>query len=382
MRFRELFEKYLKGEASAEEKEIVENEIEKNELISEHLAEKLDIGLQVEEGFQKDDSSMSREMLEKLQRAINRKFRRTILASVMIVILLLLGVKYGVSPYMDSIYYNPAVPRGEYSNKLMVDMAAFTELHFPGTITYHANSEALGYGSYDVKINQSDLFSGKQIFLEGKIEKGRMKYLQRDFYRYPYMNAFNFVPYHFDDTRVEYGDKDQLEELEKMPETAIAKVYLSFKIPLTIEELLSLQKEYGGAYFSWVAVMPSKNQPMLQLGFEPFGTGIVFEESAVDSTRYPAFELANIKERPLTAEVLETHFKTLLRYMADSREFLKLLELTPEYYGDALNYVEENGVKSYGVLVQGNCSEILKLREDPAVDSIMIDNIKLSSYTR
>nr|MBK5235887.1 anti sigma factor C-terminal domain-containing protein [Clostridium sp.] len=68
--------------------------------------------------------------------------------------------------------------------------------------------------------------------------------------------------------------------------------------------------------------------------------------------------------------------------MRDSKDFLKLLNTDSETYKDVLEYVEKNGVKSYGVLVQGRTNEILKLRKHPAVDSISVEDIKLSSYSR
>ena len=42
MSFKDLYEKYINNQASEEEIKIVEEEIEKNEIISEHLCNKID----------------------------------------------------------------------------------------------------------------------------------------------------------------------------------------------------------------------------------------------------------------------------------------------------------------------------------------------------
>lgn len=383
MKFKELFEKYLNSKTSPEETEIVENEIEKNEIINEYLAEKIDLRITGERELLDDDNSASedKEIIKNIQKSINRKLSIAALSAVLIVLLIFLSTKYIVSPLMDASYYNPSKKMGEFINKVTMDMAAFTELHFPGTITYNAEAEPLGFGSYNIKISQDDIFKGSRIVYEGKIEKGAKKYLQRDFYRFPYVNAFHYEIYGNE------GDIDsnvQMEELNALPESSVAKVYVSFKKDITIEEVSSLMDKYNSLNFVWVAVRPSQErEPAPQFGFEPSGVGVVFERGIIDDTKYPYFELANDTSLPHRAEVLETHFKSLLKYMADNNSFLKIFEIPVdvETYTDTLQYIESNGVKSYGVLVMGRSSEILKLGKDPIVNGMMIDDIKLSSYS-
>ena len=42
MRFKEIYEKYINGSASEEEIKIIEEEIEKNEIISEYLSQNIE----------------------------------------------------------------------------------------------------------------------------------------------------------------------------------------------------------------------------------------------------------------------------------------------------------------------------------------------------
>lgn len=56
----------------------------------------------------------------------------------------------------------------------------------------------------------------------------------------------------------------------------------------------------------------------------------------------------------LTAADYETHFKSLVKYSMDHADFLKSLEDSDyaTYYSSVLDYVESDGVKTYGVMVR------------------------------
>lgn len=391
MKFRELFEKYINKMASSQEVEIVEEEIEKNEIINDYLADSMDKsflkdnGSGEENSFSKSHSNTDNsngQILESIQRAINKKLRRAAFFSLIVVCAFFLILRFAVSPLMNDVYYNPNISMSEFSDKFFVDISVFTELHFPGIITMNNTSEPLGYGSYNFRIRQSDTFKGYDQIYEGKLERGKMKYMQQDFYQYPAINIFRYGVFPFQNATPN-GDEMNVKELEYMPDSAYAKVYVSFKEDQTIADISSLIKEYKDIYFSWVAVRnsPKDVQRFPQFGFEPTGHGIVMDQGTVDDAKYPYFEL-QYGNRPISEEVMETHFKSRIKYAKDNNDFLKLLNSDSEIYSNVLEYVEKNGVKSYGVLVQGRSNEILKLRKHPAVDSIIIDDIKLSSYSQ
>lgn len=391
MKFRELFERYINKKASPQEIEIVENEIEKNEIINDYLADSIDKSF-LKDNASCDENSFSAshmysddsnaEILESIQRAINKKLRRVALYSVIAVFALLLTLRFAVSPLVNQIYYNPSQSLSEFSDNFFVDIAVFTELHFPGVITSTNTSEPLGFGSYNFRIRQSNTFKGYDEIYEGKVERGKIKYMQQDFYQYPVMNIFRYGVYPFQNFR-QNGDETDVKELASMPDSAYAKVYVSFKEDLTIADISTLINEYKDLYFSWVAVRnsPKDIQRLPQFGFEPTGHGIIMSKGTVDDLKYPYFEL-DYASRPFSEDVMETHFKSRIRYIRDSKDFLKLIYPESETYKNVLDYVEENGVKSYGVVVQGRTNEILKLRNHPDVDSIVVEDIKLSSYSR
>ena len=82
-------------------------------------------------------------------------------------------------------------------------------------------------------------------------------------------------------------------------------------------------------------------------------------------------------EQP-SSQLYESHFKSLLDFQLDNLDFLELLDDTfdyKKYYQSVLDYVDENGVKTYGVVVTGSPEEILKFCEEENVCKIYINNV-------
>ncbi len=385
MSFKELFEKYKDGTASQEEIKEVESEIEKNELINEYLAEQIELQLSNDLIHEENINAET----SKVKKAVNKKLYKVVGLSVSIVITLLLLFNYVGLPLINSYYYNPNKGyNGQFIGQFFLDTAAFTELHFPGLITSSATAESLGFGKYNIEIRQDNMFKRDTLPYQGKIVRNKVENFSDGFYKFPYANAFHdasVLAYKQD----KWDYDNTLKELEKLPETSYVSAYISFKEDLTLDEFVDLKKNNAELYFSWVAVRYTSKGGWInsQMGFEPTGNGLVIEEEAIDNDRYPCFELANCIENlnNLPAETLETHFKTLVKYMGDRSEFTEAFsvnDISPKLYEDALAYVEENGVKPYGVLVQGPSSDILKFAKSDIVNSISIDDVKASRYAK
>ena len=188
-------------------------------------------------------------------------------------------------------------------------------------------------------------------------------YIGSDFYKYPIMNIFKYGVYPYDD--YDNDDSSEIEELKLLPKTAQANIYVSFKEDIDMKEIVRLINKYEDLYFSWVGIRTcdKKTQQLPQMGFETSGSGIVLE-GFEENEKYPYLE-------------------SLLKYMIDNKSFTELNH--PNVYEDVykytLDYVNKNGVKSYGVLVTGDAESILKLREESYVYGISIDDVKISSYS-
>ena len=101
MTFRELLDKYRAGQASEEERALVEAELEKSEAIADYLAE------QVEDALGAAETQAPAGEVRHIQKKVNRRLRRTAVWAACIVLAALLGVRFVVSPLVSSLYYQP-----------------------------------------------------------------------------------------------------------------------------------------------------------------------------------------------------------------------------------------------------------------------------------
>jgi len=72
-----------------------------------------------------------------------------------------------------------------------------------------------------------------------------------------------------------------------------------------------------------------------------------------------------------------------LKYMIDRNEATKVLESDfsnrkLEYYKSALDYAEEHGVKTFGVLIYANAEDIIELVENEPIKLVEINQVLAS----
>ena len=99
MTFRELLDKYRAGQASEEERAMVEAELEKSEAIADYLAE------QVEDALGAAETQAPAGEVRHIQKKVNRRLRRTAVWAACIVLAVLLGGRFVVGPLVSSLYY-------------------------------------------------------------------------------------------------------------------------------------------------------------------------------------------------------------------------------------------------------------------------------------
>ena len=84
--------------------------------------------------------------------------------------------------------------------------------------------------------------------------------------------------------------------------------------------------------------------------------------------------------------VWEEHFHSLLRYLSGRPGFLEAMAnvngISPEYYQEALRYIDQNGIGIYGALVHGGARDILRLLEEEDIRDFYVENVKLSVLSR
>lgn len=386
MSFRELMEKYRDGSATPEERELFERELEKYEALSEYAAEREDGELSIPAGEAEEAGRVSR--------AVRRRFRRAALLAAVLVLAVLAAVFGGLRLYEASCYDPNRGVAEKYGGdgQFMIDTAVCTELFSPGFITSYASAERTGPASYQVSVRQQNLFFGEAETFTGLVSGGAFAdwdMVDRCFFRQPVVNALQWKLGNFawQDTDGEISfvppddlQKQQEQELRELPESARVLTYFTFREDMPLGKFESFYREITQQEKStilYVAVRGGDGQHSV-MGFEPTGTGIVLGDR-YDEERYPALELSN-HENPQSAEAWETHFTSMLSYLADREEFLSALHhnLNATELSYTLSYVEENGMQVYGFLMQSRPQDVLAVLEREETQTMYVENARLS----
>ncbi|WP_461205358.1 anti sigma factor C-terminal domain-containing protein [Clostridium sp. DL1XJH146] len=413
MSFKELLEKYKEGTLNEEEKQYVESEIEKNESINEFLADEIDLGIELN-NKDKENSEIDN---KKIKEVMNKKFRKITIISIVSVFIILLGAKYIVSPIVDSFYYNPSkVSVGECFQDIQFDMSVYVELYRPGYTFGYAYAEPLGFGKYNIAISQNDLFEENNVDTNISLIRNRKignfnnlldnELNDGDFF---YRNLGNEIE-EFSNIQSE----EAIAHLKEVPSTSYVSAYVDFKEDLTMEELVALENEYKDSQdntksidFKWVAIrvidselistesegetIDARRVIVDKVGFNP--NSVIDTTDSADKEKYPYLSLLDYYTATKPFEDwnkalgygYEVHFNSLLQYLYDRKEFTTSLDKRPvqgDFYANSLDYIKENGVKTYGVLVYGEAKDIISFMERDETNCIYISDIKVSKYSK
>ena len=410
MDFKAAFERYQNGTASEEEKEYIEQELEKNELITQYLLETDGMELNVSASPPNGEAT---DGLKKMKKSIKKRNVCLIACAVAVVVCLALFVQFAAKPLLNQMFYDPQKSTYEkQTSNFGICLAAYTELHCPGKQFYRLTTKNTGIGSYDLTITRGDSLTGGLEYLPATLHRGKLS-LAQEFWSYPMANAFTRgVSYSGAELQKETLP-DTVAYLKTLPDYVNVKAALSFQKDLSMEELAALQmKDQNSLPILWVAVRNANYyrnaeigtettdssadvtgatvqmndsfpvQLLPQVGFEPNGTGIYFEQI---NNSYPNFELSphlSDTDSKKNGALYESHFQTLLQVMADHPDFLKTLESyesnLSDYYAAVQRFIKANGIKTYGVTVLGSPSEILQFCELAGVEGIFVEELTFS----
>ncbi len=391
MRFNEILEKFKDGTATNEEREYINSEIEKNEAINSFLSEQAFSDLSL------DDFEIKESL--KVNKKIQNKFKRFTIITIMLTLSVLVSLQYVVFPIYHSIFYNPntAVEGTNITNEqFSIDMGIYTELHTPGYISDYSDARSLGFGKYEVEVVLFNSLGGFTFL--GEIDKGKFSRYPSELKIYDQKNIFYDMSGRFAyvendgerrNNQLESEKNAYLEHLSELPTTSKVSSFFSFKEELSMDEIVKLIDEESKVSIDWIAVRTNKSKhEKLHIGFNPKGYGLLRNKDLLPIDKYPVYELGNEK-RPYNKKSYEDHFKTLLKYMSTRNEFLTLLnyitisnDTYSGYYDEVYKYVNENGVNSYGVLVVGSPQEIIDFSKNHNINSIVIDDVIISTYSK
>ncbi|MDO4719481.1 MAG: anti sigma factor C-terminal domain-containing protein [Peptostreptococcaceae bacterium] len=400
MNFREKIKEYREGTLPAEERAGLEEEFEKYRAFTEYYIETED-----DEEESSSDESFIREderLIERIRRHSRRKslmlLSLAILLSISCVFLFSDLYKRQIRPFIGRrLYYDPHhVDPAVGSDNISLKLATINEIYYPGKSVSFVAVEEVGIGRYKLKIAEKR-FGGRLGELrihEGQLDHGEISF-DESFAEYWPAGSFKnpFEPEEGWSAFLAHLKEDKLRSVEKLrslPDYLLLQSAISFTSDLSAEEIARLIQKYPALDFTYIGVRDEslsadeERRRFVSVGFSP-QPGSLYRKAAV----YPAdsaYPFLTLEEKDLKrsdlAEVLETHFVSLLRYQLDTadRERFRLYDSLfrdADYYRRTLEYIEKNGLQSYGVAVEGKADEILRFFEEESCACIYIQDAAL-----
>ena len=391
-KFIESLEKVKNGTATDEEMSMVQSEIQKHEAIEEYLEMQFQ-DTHIGELIVHDDNVID---TKKISRKIRLRLIRTVLI-VLIVIALIIG---GIIAIVNEKYYNPndgIKPVYGGDGQLLLDMRVFSELHTPGYITNAAEAWRDGPGSYQLKIQQYDLFLGTtetiyERLVRGKISGKGENYVS-DYLDLADVNTLSYAEWqriNLDEQENEqrYHSADdlgnQLNELKQLPVSSQAAVYVTLSSNISLEQFHELYSEWGDKIdFCYAAVKGTDGFIFPTVGFDPSGGVGIVMENVPDN--FPYLQLTGRLDRlEVDVDIWEKHFNSLIEYMSERGPFIDAMAsvASEEYYKEIADYIDANDMNIYGVLIHGNTKDVVSFIDQIEPYDFHVDNVSLSYLSR
>ncbi|MEY8292240.1 anti sigma factor C-terminal domain-containing protein [Carnobacteriaceae bacterium 52-44] len=410
MTFKDKLKRFKEGNVTKEERKYIEKELEKYESIEEYYSEEISNQLFDEELLNETVESEKNEIKD-IQKVVNRRLGRVVLTSVLIVVLLYVGIFYGISKVVDYFYYDPTATTQRQKNitpptDFYFDMEAYTSLNMPGySISSQTSQTSTGFGTYDVAYSFSDLFNNtvQHHFID--ISRGRLNHgydgifsIQNQMFdprvfekiHSPFPNNSSEEAIDLREEALDRNNETTLNYLEQLNNLSYISMNITFNEDLTMEEFHTMREKYPDLDFKWVGVRTtepgtlwSDEASMYLIGFNPSINGDNSSSRRPNPELYPYFNLEDVKkESSISVEefpkVYETHFQSRLSYLNNREKFVEVFEFDPDkidFYTNALNYIENNGINTYGVLVYATAEDFLENINKLPYDTLYINDV-------
>lgn len=438
MSYREKIEKYKKNQLTEEERKSVENEIEKAEAINEYLTEQLENdpifeNRMFESKTENDPKCDIRNSQEELQfekyvkKSIHKIFRKVALGTGTVLLVILLFVQFGLSPLISSFYYNPArqiktemesddeTDKWEISeSQLGIDLRVYAELTMPCRSTDNIQVFPQGYGKYTFQIIPAIGYAAqKRMGTAGQINRGKMEtYIpgyfsgRQDNYFIAYGMDRNlsfreqiensvkeYDDYAVSNSQWYYASLEEAEQfIDNLEEEGFYYAYVSFDQPLSFDEVNALmdklQNNVDMMGQPWIGVYTSEGSYGRTLGYDYENTtwGIPSEYnksypelSLFGKNSYSDEAYKETQEKLKNEKFMTQHMSSMLRYLSDQKQFMNMMEEESRFDTNwklAADYIEENGLSSYGFVCVTTKADMQKMLKEEHVLGIVAENWK------
>ena len=354
------------------------------------------------------DISLAKKLKKSLQSQINKRVFRTIFLMILGTALFL----FLVSVSFDYLYYNPKeasryIEAGESDDYTYSDfhflMDIYTGLHYTGKRYYQLEerSEKEGFGSYKMYAKIQDVF--EPLHIDGKyntvfeIKRNRLsvenlsdeyplaRYIN-DFYNDSESDIYDYVSDLLD------VDEDVIDEVEKLPESAVIYATISFEESLSLEDTLDFIRKYPESEFRWIAM--DSDVQFLGGSFDGISLSAAIGYPLTDEADalYPNLLLNHLDE-DITADQLAQCYLSRLKIMYDNPEFLKIVERESNSYAypsrrkmeqleDRFAEIEEKGLWAIGLYGRIAKEDFLVMVETGEIPYANIKDAKLSVLSK
>ena len=356
MSFKDSFDRYKNGNATEEEIRFVEEEIDKNILITEYLEQKSAF----EDYMATEIVGESGTEFIDVKRSLRRRNGKLVVLSFCVVLCFALLYHFAFIPLGSMLFYNPSSYITMYDDRMgetvkiniLADAAiSFYELHHPSLRVEGAYAQRTGLGTYEAELYGQSYFGGSST-ISRAIRYGK---INEDLVSWSVLRNAS-VPYEIfceeENRHRKYDEEWQAvtDKLKELPQGVTVEISLTFNRALTAVEMSELINQYSSIHINWAGVETGVDDTWLCSGFDPFY--VMVSDEKIDAKR------------------LKEHFLELVQTQINHSDFTKMLNqryIQPSYYKEVKDYVESNGLKIYGLVLSGSAKEILGMLDQEDV---------------
>ncbi len=376
MTYKELLNLYKTGELDAELENQVKTDIEKQEAISEFLFENDDIPELADTAFELDNTddvdTEEKNFQKMIKKSIRKAFIKLGVVVGAVVLALILIANTALPHIVDAFYYDPAKivgtsVNGVETNQLSLDTMVYTELFTPGYSRSNVIVDREGYGEYDIQILQNFSYDDHFENVFGTVEKNKLTLYNDSIFKKPTGNAFetkaieNFT--RFGGTGAAGDVASMLQQIASLDEKDYYVAYVTLDKVMTYSEFLDWCNTTGISP-DWCAICEKTDDGYYAEDIIGFNYNASSIEMGYNKEKYPNLNWFDIEDESDSA--MKTHMTSLLRYMADSKDFCKMIDenTSEEYLNRLADNIDKNGINIYGFVVTAQKDTIMNICEN------------------
>lgn len=391
MKYSELIELYKNGKLPEDTRQQVEQDIEKHQAISEYLFDTEEISDlddltsgTISDGSD-DAGSEEVKFVKIVRKSIHRAFIKMGVIVGAVLLAVVLFVIFALPRIMNLFYYDPTeLVKNEdmESIKFELDMSVYTELNLPGKYRDYVIAENEGYGEYTFNIINYAPYIDDSKNVTGKIERNKLIMYDPNFFRYPPLNVFAHeiagviggIQTNFESDGAAGSAENAFAELANLKEDETYLAFITLNEVVSYAEFVELSEQMPeGLYPIWCAIcMENEKGYYTDIGNVGFNFDVTCKQLGFNKEKYPnltSFELSTtvpIDEIPSENDTT-THVVSMLRYMAEQKDFLSLMGESTGKYSEIADNVEQHGLNIYGFAAITDKSAIMEWSKSDSV---------------